>query len=74
MRIPVSGAPFSIPNPADRMFFTREHWFSRGCTPFVKRGRSPMVKRPTHYTDFRRPFSFRAMVARDLTQAKAHKR
>jgi hypothetical protein len=37
--------------------------------PFFRRGRSPMVKRPVHCTDFRRPY--RAMVARDLTQAKA---
>jgi hypothetical protein len=28
-----------------------------------------MVKRPVHGTDFRRPY--RAMVARDLNQAKA---
>jgi len=32
---------------------------------FVKRGWSPMVKRPVHCTDFRRPY--RAMVAKDLT-------
>jgi hypothetical protein len=43
--------------------------FPRGFTPFVKRGRSPMIKRSVHCTDFRRPY--RAMVATDLTQAKA---
>jgi hypothetical protein len=66
---PFPGA-FSIPNPATGCFHEGTLDFPVALPPFVKRDRSP-VKRPVHCTDFRRPYSYRAMVARDLTQAKA---